>query len=106
MKKIAFCLMATFLSLTFVPLQSNAKSNVEPSSKIVSTPAAQAEADALVLRLNEIKNMDKTNMPSPEKRKLRKEVRTIDHRLKELGGYIYISVGAAIIIVLLLIILL
>ena len=107
MKKIALCLMATWLSLTFMPLQSKA-ATIKPvaSSLVITKPAESAEANALLLRLNEIYAMDKTNMPSPEKRKLRKEVRSINHQLKEIDRGIYISVGAAIIIVLLLIIIL
>ncbi|MCX6300735.1 MAG: hypothetical protein NTW82_00995 [Bacteroidia bacterium] len=45
-------------------------------------------------------------LKSSEKKNLRKEVRSINHKLKAIGGGVYISAGAAIIIILLLIILL
>ena len=50
--------------------------------------------------------MDKTALKSAEKRELRKEVRSIKKEISNLGGGVYISVGAIIIILLLLIILL
>ena len=49
--------------------------------------------------------MDKSKMKSAEKKSMRKEVRTINHRLHD-GGGIYLSAGAAILIVILLIVLL
>jgi hypothetical protein len=106
MKKIVFCLMATCLSLTFLPLQSNAATIAEPSSMAATKPAPSAEAKTLELRLNEINAMNKSKLTSSEKKNLRKEVKSISHRLREISGGIYLSVGAVLIIVLLLIILL
>lgn len=106
MKKIAICLMITCLSLTLIPLQLNATAKVEPSSLTAPKPAEAAEAKTLELRLNEIKSMDKSNMKSAEKKNLRKEVKSINHRLHSIGGGVYLSVGAVILIVVLLIILL
>jgi hypothetical protein len=107
MKKIALCsLMALFLSLTFYPLQSNAASKATTSTLVVPAPSESTEAKALLVRLNEIKAMDKTNLNVSEKKNLRKEVRTIKHQLKEIGGGVYLSVGAVILIVILLIVLL
>jgi len=108
MKKITFVVMAIFLSLTFYPGQSNAagiKKN-KPATEVVINPADAAKVKTLELRLVEIKELDKTNMKSAEKRELRKEVRSIKKQVSELGGGVYISVGAIIIILLLLIILL
>lgn len=106
MKKIALGLMTTCLSLTFYPLQSNAKAVVEPSSVVISKPAESAEAKALLIRLNEINDMDVSTLNSTEKKQLRKEVRSIKSELNQIGGGVYLSAGAIIIILLLLIILL
>ncbi|MFH0841987.1 MAG: hypothetical protein V1903_05120 [Bacteroidota bacterium] len=106
MKKTILCLMATFLSLTFIPLQSNAATISDPAVLVEPKPAETAEAKTLLLRLDEIKATDMSEMKSSEKKNLRKEVRSINHRLKAIGGGIYISAGAAIIILILLIILL
>jgi hypothetical protein len=106
MKKIVFCLMATILSLTFLPLNSNAATTAEPSSLVTPKPSESEEANTLVLRLNEIKAMDKLELKSSEKRELRKEVKSINHKLREASGGVYLSVGAIILIVILLIVLL
>ncbi|MGD0755656.1 MAG: hypothetical protein ABR927_11395 [Bacteroidales bacterium] len=106
MKKLAICLMVTCLSLTLIPLQLNAATKTEPSSLPAPKPVESAEVKTLELRLNEIKSMDKSNMKSAEKKSLRKEVKSINHRLHEIGGGVYLSVGAVILIVVLLLILL
>jgi hypothetical protein len=106
MKKIVLCLLATCLSLTFLPLQSNAATIAEPSSLVATKPAASAEVKLLELRLYEINTMDKTNLKSSEKKSLRKEVISIRHRLREVGGVVYLSAGAVILIIVLLIVLL
>jgi len=104
MKKISLYVMATFLSFTLFPLLSNAADTKPVSSLPATKPADSAEAKTLILRLDEIKSMDKSNLKATEKKALRKEVKTISNRLGE--PYIYISAGSAIIIILLLIILL
>jgi len=106
MKKFAICLMVTCLSLTLLPLQLNAATSSEPSSLAAPKPAESAEVKTLELRLNEIKAMDKSNMKSAEKRSMRKEVKSINHRLREIGGGVYLSAGAVILIVILLVVLL
>jgi hypothetical protein len=106
MKKIVLCLMTACLSLTFLPLQSNAATTAEPSSLVAPKPAESAEAKALVLRLNEINAMDKSKLKSADKKNLRKEVKSINHKLRDIGGGVYLSLGAVILIVILLVILL
>jgi hypothetical protein len=106
MKKFAICLMVTCLSLTLIPLQLNAATKTEPSSLAAPKPVESAEVKTLELRLNEINSMDKSNMKSAEKKSLRKEVKSINHRLHTVGGGVYLSVGAVILIVVLLLILL
>lgn len=103
MKKLAICLMMTCLSLVFIPLQSNAATPATPTSTEASKPA---EVKALELRLNEISAMDKSKLAASEKKNLRKEVKTINHKLKTISGGVYIGTGALILIVVLLIILL
>lgn len=106
MKKLAICLLMTCLSLTLIPLQLNATTKSEPTTVPAPKPAESAEVKALELRLNEINAMDKSKLKSTEKKALRKEVKTINHRMHDISGGVYISVGAVILIVILLIILL
>ena len=97
MKKLSVIIMAAFLSLTFIPQASAA---VE---KAATETVVSAKNSALVARLYEIKAMDKTNLSSSERKELRKEVRSIRH---DLGPGVYISVGALVLIIILLVILL
>jgi len=106
MKKIVFCLLVACLSFTFLPLQSNAATIVEPSTLVDPKPAESAEAKTLLLRLDEIKAMDKSKMKSSEKKNLRKEVKEIKANLRAIGSGIYLSGAAIIIIVILLVVLL
>lgn len=106
MKKLAICLMMVCLSLTLIPLQLNAASKSEPTSVPAPKPAESPEVKALELRLNEIKAMDKSKMKSAEKKSLRKEVKTINHKMHDIGGGVYLSAGAVILIVILLVVLL
>ncbi|MBN1252675.1 MAG: hypothetical protein JXR51_09925 [Bacteroidales bacterium] len=105
MKKLILILMVICTLLAFYPIQSNATTKVTPSTLVADKPAESARAKVLLLRLDEIKAMDKTNLKSPEKRVLRKEVRSIKKELQTMGHGIYVSLGAIIIIVLLLVIL-
>jgi hypothetical protein len=63
-----------------------------------------AEAQRLINRLEEIKAMDKTNMPRSQRKALRAEVKATQKRLKDSSGGIYLSAGAVILIIVLLII--
>jgi hypothetical protein len=106
MKKIVLCVMMGFLSLAFLPLQSKAATTEEPTSIPAPKPAESAEANTLLLRLNEIKATDKSKLNSEEKKDLRKEVKSIKRNLRDLGTGVYLSGAAIILIVVLLIVLL
>jgi hypothetical protein len=106
MKKIVFCLMVACLTLTVFPFQSKAENVPAPSAMVDPKPAESAEVKALELRLNAINSMDKTKMKASEKKALRKEVRSIDKKMRELGGVVYISGAAVVLIIILLIVLL
>jgi hypothetical protein len=108
MKKLTLCIMTALLLLAFVPMQLNAEPETYTSPKATTeTEVVMSDkAVALMDRLEEIEAMDKSDLTSAEKRELRKEVRDIKKEVKELGGGVYISVGAAILIVLLLILIL
>jgi hypothetical protein len=102
MKKIILCALTGLFLLTSSVTQVQAGVNTNATS----IPVESAEAEVLLNRLKEIDAMDKTALKGSEKRKLRKEVRTINKELKEMNGGVYLSVGAVIIIILLLILLL
>nr|WP_315188111.1 hypothetical protein [uncultured Flavobacterium sp.] len=104
MKKISFYLMMIVLSLCIVPTQAWATE--KPITTTTENPKEiPAEVKVLLNRLEEIKAMDKSELKSSERKELRKEVRKINAELRSTGNGIYISVGAIIIILLLIIIL-
>ena len=105
MKKITLSIMIIVLSLTVIPTTISAKATT-PTSVNNTAKEMPAEVKVMLDRLEEIKEMDKSNLNSSDKKELRKEVRAIKSNLKARGNGVYLSIGAIIIIVLLLIILL
>lgn len=82
--------------------------SVAASPRIVNPASEKIDAalsEQLVNRLAEIKAMDASALSRKDKRELRKEVKSIEKQLNN-GGGVYLSVGAIILIVVLLIILL
>ena len=79
---------------------------VNPATGNVPVKTENTRAQQLLLRLDEIKGMDKSEMTRLEKKGLRKEVLGIKKEMKAISGGVYLSVGAIIIIILLLILLL
>jgi biopolymer transport protein ExbD len=92
--------------LIFFVQNTKSKSIKNEVSKPTTEVRSKQESSTLVVRLNEINKMDKSNLSSSDKRHLRKEVRGIKQQLKASNGGVYISGGAIIIILILLIILL
>ena len=92
-------MVVAMLLLPFVPAQSKTL----PVVTSTASPADAAAAKVLLDRLSEIDAMDKSTLKSSEKRALRKEVRAIKN---ELSGGVYLSVGAILLINILLIVLL
>jgi hypothetical protein len=89
----------------FIAIASPASSAmVVPESGAAKTESGRAEV--LMQRLEVIKGMDKSDMSRLEKKGLRKEVRAIKKEMKVISGGVYLSVGAIIIVILLLILLL
>ena len=75
--------------------------------EVLLDAAIAAEAEVLLARLEEINEMDMSDLTRAEKRELRNEVRQIDKTLySNGGGGVYLSLGALIVVLLLLILLL
>ena len=98
--------MTACLLFTFTPMPLKAITATIPTTTSTTPPIESAAATALIARLGEIKAMDKTNLKASEKKELRKETRSIKRELKRLSGGVYFSVGAIIVILILLILLL
>ena len=105
MKKITLSIMIIVLSLAIIPTTMLAKTTSLTADSNASKEMP-AEVKILFDRLEEIKEMDKSDLSSSDKKVLRKEVKAIKANLRSSGNGVYLSVGAIILIVILLIILL
>ncbi|MEX1238984.1 MAG: hypothetical protein WEB30_04675 [Cyclobacteriaceae bacterium] len=101
--KIRHILTAISL-LALVATASPAVAAPIPESNIPES--REAYATELKNRLEEIRAIDKTDLGSAEKKALRREVRAIKKELAVVGGGVFLSVGAILLIALLLILLL
>lgn len=108
MKKFVTSLLTACLLLTFNPLESRAATAITPISLNTGIPGEPTPASKVLLdRLAEIQSLDKSKMSRHEKRALRKEVRSIKRGLGEASsGGVYLSVGALLLVIILLILLL
>jgi hypothetical protein len=96
MKKIIFCLLATFMTLTFIPHELKATTD---SYK----PELQSDANPSKILLERLdKKTTDPVLSRQDKKALRKDARA---ERRDIGGGVYISAGALIIIIILLIIL-
>jgi hypothetical protein len=80
------------------------------AANVVSDSSARVETEARVIqlkqRLAEVKAINRSTLNSEEKKALRNEKKELKKELKAVSGGVYISVGALILIIILLIILL
>jgi hypothetical protein len=107
MKKLAICLMMTCLSFTLLPLQSNAATTDKPASPVATKPpepVESAEINALLKRVDQFSSTNDSKLIPKEKKNSQIEVRTNERHRN--GGVVYVSVGAVILIVILVLVLL
>lgn len=103
--KINKLIKAVFITVcmsTTIPAFSNP---VGPGPEPKGVNANSREA-YVINRLHEIRDMSKRNLSRAEKKELRKEVKQLKQEVRANRNGIYLSIGAAIIIALLLILLL
>ncbi len=106
MKKTAMVCLLVISSLAYLPKTHAAIDTHSAKKEIVLTETQTLRLNQINARLVQIQNMDKSLLSSQEKKVLRKEVRAMKSEVRERSGGIYLSIGAVVLIVLLLIILL
>jgi hypothetical protein len=106
MKKFTLFFAAVMLLFALIPFQLKASSDKEKAVKATTETIEASRVDEIEARIEEINTMDKAGLTAVEKRELRKELRSLKSELIAPTGGIYISVGTAILIVLILILLL
>ena len=108
MKKIilfAFMMIFTLGASTVFankPDSKTASDNLTVPAK-TENKLSDEEMSRLTKRVEEIRDMDKTNMTRTEKREMKKELKSIKENVKRNGGYIYIGGSTLLIIILILI---
>jgi hypothetical protein len=103
MRKIKLFILSvltfSFFSLTSIQAKGDEKSEIKPTM-------TEAEIQVLVDRLEVIKTMDRSNMERSERKELRSEVREIKEEIKRNSGGVYLSIGALLLVIILLVLLL
>ncbi len=98
------------LLLSFASVQVFAngdKKAIEEKVAVMTKEQKEARVAEIKARVEEIKNMDKSKLSGADKKALRHELRDMNAESKVLGtGGVYISLGALIVIILLLILIL
>lgn len=104
MKKLIYTLALVLTLGTGI----NSASAAAPAAKHPTelTVQQQAQLEKIKTRVEEIREMDKSQLTREQKRELRKELKEMKNQAKALSGGVYLSVGAIIIIILLLILIL
>lgn len=102
--KLKRILYPVFIVLVLILFGRDAAA-AEVPAKPVPSKEVEAEIQRLTNRLEEIRNMDFSNMPRGEKKVLKKEVKATKKKIEDLGGGVYISAGALLVIIILLILL-
>ncbi len=101
-KKIISIFLFTMLTITVLPAFAG-----EPvPGAIIENTSAGLRAQQILNRLIEIRDMDKTNLTASEKKELRKEIKQLKKEAPKRKNGLYISLGALIVVGLLLILLL
>jgi hypothetical protein len=101
MNKISIILTIVFLLITFFTLIAKSKNTVvKNTTELQST---QGKSSLLLKRLETIKKMDKSNLNKAELACLLEEVRTINKHLIVIDSGLFISAGALIVILIVLI---
>lgn len=107
MKRMIFIVCFMIISLSASTVFA-AKSEVKRISDNLAIPdkkenkLTDEEISRLTKRVEEIRDMDKTNMTVKEKRVMRKELKSIKENVKRNGGVIYIGGGTLLLIILIL----
>lgn len=104
MKKSIFFAFTMIFMLSASTFAATGVKNPENLTK-TENKLSEEEANRLIRRVEEIRDMDKTNMAASEKRELRKELRATQKNVKRDSGVVYISAGTLILIIILVILL-
>lgn len=107
MKKICVTALVMLLCLNTITTFAEDKKTLRARVENMSGEQKEARYIQMKLRVDEIRNMDKSSLSAEERKGLRNELKDLKQEAKAIGkGGVYISFAGIIIIILLLIILL
>lgn len=99
-------LLKTALVVTCISLSMPAISNPLTPVTEMTDPAKAGKVVDPMVRLQEIKDMDRSSLSRTEKKELRKELKEMKKEIRSSKSGVYLSIGAIAIIILLLLLLL
>ncbi|MBD8488925.1 hypothetical protein IFO69_09230 [Echinicola sp. CAU 1574] len=102
MKRVAYFLAVMFCFTAFAP-GAMAEPVKKDKEKTELSAEDEARLEEMKSRVEEIKSMDFSEMSKDERKEVRDELRGMKKEAKAMGQGIYLSVGAIIIILLILI---
>jgi len=106
MKKTIFCALLAIFSLSAIPtFAAKSTSNATQATTETSTKLTDEEISSYRARVEEIREMDKSELTTSEKKELKNELKDIKANMHRDGTYIYIGGSTLLIIILLLILL-
>jgi hypothetical protein len=86
--------------------ETDKKRKVEALPEKTENKLTTEELNRLTRRVEEISDIDKSELTAKEKKELKKELKAIKANVKADGGYVYIGAGTLLVIILLVILLL
>ncbi len=104
MKKLIYILALVLTLGISINSVSAATASVKHPTELTLDQKVQLER--IKTRVEEIREMDKSQLTRDQKRELRKELKEMKNQARAMSGGVYLSVGAIIIIILLLILIL
>ncbi len=108
-KSIFFTIAMVFTMSASMVFAGNKALNLDSEKSAVPVKTenklSEEEINSLTKRVEEIRNMDKSEMEAKDRKELRKELKEIKKNVKNSGGTIYIG-GATLVLLIILILLL
>jgi hypothetical protein len=104
MKKVFF-FASIMIFLVGAPAFTASASIAPERAPITENKLTTDELNRLTSRVEEIREMDKTEMTAMEKSELRKELKSIKKDMRRDGGAIYIGTGTLLLLIILVILL-
>jgi len=102
MKKTIFIALLAIFSLSAAPVFA-AKTSANPTAE--ATPKlTEEEISTYRARVEEIREMDKSELSSAEKKELKSELKDIKETMRKDGSYIYIGGSTLLVIIIILLI--